>query len=158
MNDPQRTPRADRAAELFEEGYNCCQAVLGAFVPETGLEWESAMLLASSMGGGIGRMREVCGAVSGMVLAAGLLWGYADPKAKDEKAAHYALVRRLCDRFREENRSIVCRELLAGVDTAPGGDPEARTPQYYKKRPCKELVAHAATILEQEMAAQTDKN
>ena len=145
------TEKSRRAAGLFEEGYNCAQAVFGAFAEETGMDWETAMLLTSSMGGGIGRLREVCGAVSGMALAAGLLWGYSIPKPGEKKKEHYALIQKLCGEYAAENGSIVCRELLQGVPTTPGGVPEERTPEYYKKRPCKELVASAAAILEQEL-------
>ncbi len=151
MSIALETEKAQRAAELFEEGYNCAQSVFGAFVPETGMDWETAMLLTSSMGGGVGRMREICGAVSGMALAAGLLWGYASPQAKEGKKAHYALVQKLCGEFSQENSSLICRDLLEDVETVPGGVPEERTAEYYKKRPCKELVASAAAILEREL-------
>ena len=138
-----------RAEELFHKGDNCAQAVLGAFGDLTGLEEGTAMRLTSSMGGGMGRLREVCGAVSGMFLAAGLLYGYDDPADRAAKTAHYARIQALAREFQQENGSIVCRELL-GL-SAPGGqapEPEARTAAYYRKRPCQALVGCAARILD----------
>lgn len=138
---------AEKAAALFESGYNCAQAVLGAYSEELGLPLETAMKLSSSFGGGMGRMREVCGACSGMFMAAGLLYGYATPETGAPKKELYEHVRALADRFREENGSIICRELL-GEQAVVGGTPEARTPTYYQKRPCVEYVRCAAAILE----------
>jgi len=108
------------------------------------------MKLASSFGGGMGRMREVCGACSGMFMVAGLLKGYSDMKADDEKKEHYALIQKLAEEFKKENGSIVCRELLDGIennDSSP--NPSKRTQAYYKKRPCAEYVADAARIMEE---------
>ncbi len=137
----------ERAGELFTQGYNCAQAVLGAYAEELGLPLETAMKLSSSFGGGIGRMREVCGACSGMFMAAGLLYGYDTPETGEPKMELYKKIRELADRFKEENGSIICRELLGGSPEV-GGTPEARTEQYYKKRPCVEYVRSAAAILE----------
>ena len=137
------------AKNNFTDGYNCPQAVLCAFEDVTGLEKETAAKLASSFGGGIGRMREVCGAVSGSCMVLGLVKGYADPKAGKEKTDHYALIQEFARRFKEENGSIICRELLQGVPVTTGGKPEERTETYYKKRPCAELVACAAGIVEE---------
>lgn len=143
--------RGDLARELFKEGYNCSQAVTLAFADELeahGISRDMAAGMASSFGGGLGRLREVCGCVSGMALVCGALEGYRDPKAKEEKAEHYKRIQDLAERFKEENGSYICRELLNGIssDTAP--QPEARTEAYYKKRPCAELAACAADILE----------
>lgn len=140
---------ADRARALFLEGYNCAQAVVCAFGDVTGLDVDAAARLASSFGGGLGRLREVCGTVSGAAIVLGIARGYSDPKDYGAKKAHYALVQEFARRFREANGSIVCRELLKGIETAPGGEPEERTPEYYKKRPCPALAACAAGILEQ---------
>ena len=144
--------KAERAKQLFGEGYNCAQAVLCAFADECGLDEETAYMLSSSFGGGLGRMREVCGAVSGMSMAAGLLYGYKKGDAPAMKGAHYKRIQELAAKFREENGSIICRELLEGVPhTGTSPEPEARTPAYYKKRPCAELVAQAAHIMEEYM-------
>ena len=137
------------AEELFRKGYNCSQSVLLAFGDITGFDDDTAARLASSFGGGIGRMREVCGAVSGAAMVLGLVKGYSDPDDLVAKKAHYALVRTFADRFKERNGSVICRELLSGVQTSTGGDPEARTTEYYKKRPCPELVRQAAEILDE---------
>ena len=143
----QPTEKGLLAKREFEEGYNCAQAVLLAFCEETGFSREQAAHLASTFGGGMGRMREVCGAVSAMFMVEGLLRGYSDPKAKEEKSAVYARVRELADRFREKNHSIICRELLIDTETTPGGEPEARTKEYYERRPCGCYVEDAARIL-----------
>ena len=100
----------------------------------------------------MGRMREVCGAVSAMFMIEGLVNGYSDPKAKEEKAALYARVRILADRFREQNHSIICRELLIDTETTPGGEPEARTKEYYERRPCGCYVADAARLIADALA------
>ena len=136
------------AEQNFHCGYNCAQSVVLAFFDVTGLDDKTAAMLASSFGGGLGRMREVCGAVSGAAMVLGLVKGYSDPEDREAKKAHYALVREFARRFKEQNGSIICRELLAGVQTAEGGDPEARTEEYYKKRPCAELCRSAAEILQ----------
>ncbi len=145
---------ASKAEALFKEGYNCAQAVLGAYAEELGLPIETAMKLSSSFGGGIGRMREVCGACSGMFMAAGLLYGYDTPETGAPKMALYERVRELADRFRKENGSIICRELLGGKAEV-GGTPEARTETYYQKRPCAEYVRIAAGILEEYIKENT---
>lgn len=139
--------RGERARALFLEGYNCAQAVACAFCDATGLSMEEAARLASSFGGGLGRLREVCGTVSGAALVLGIVRGYSDPKDFDAKKRHYALVQEFARRFRERNGSIVCRELLSGLGATTGGEPERRTAAYYTKRPCPALAASAAAIL-----------
>lgn len=146
--------REQKAREYFLEGYNCAQAVVLAFADLTSLDEETLARLASPFGGGMGRMREVCGAVSGMFTVKGLVDGYSDPKAKDEKKQLYADIQTLAARFREECGSIICRELLEGkADCGP--TPTERTAEFYQKRPCAELVALAAKILEEELEKQT---
>ena len=142
----------EKAKALFLEGYNCSQAVAGAFCEEMGMDMETVAKMASSFGGGLGRMREVCGCVSGMALVAGVLYGYSDPKAREEKADHYKLIQELADEFRRKNGSIICRELLNGINSDKNPVPEERTKEYYKKRPCAELAALAAEIMEKKMA------
>jgi C_GCAxxG_C_C family probable redox protein len=142
------TNHAEAAEKLFKEGYNCSQAVLGAYCDELGVEFETAVKLASSFGGGMGRLREVCGAVSAMFMVAGLKYGYTDPMDKTVKKQHYELIQQLAKRFEEENGSIVCRQLL-GLDIKyDNPSPDARTSEYYQKRPCVELVKCAAEIIE----------
>lgn len=141
--------RSEKAKELFGKGYNCAQAVLCAFADECGMDEDTAYRLSSSFGGGLGRMREVCGAVSGMSMAAGLLYGYKKGDEPSKKGEHYKLIQSLAGKYKEENGSIICRELLSGVAHTDGTTPEARTKEYYKKRPCAELVECAARILEE---------
>lgn len=116
------------------------------------MDTHTAAVLSSSFGGGMGRLREVCGAVSGMFLVAGILYGYDDPGAREEKAAHYARIQELAKAFEEKNGSIVCRELLGLSVKREEPTPKERTAEYYKKRPCKELVGDAAEILEKYIA------
>ena len=143
---------AKEAERLFLEGYNCAQAVFCAFCDETGLDIDAAARLSSSFGGGMGRLREVCGTVSGALLVLGMLRGYDDPKDPDQKKAHYALVQEFARRFQEKNGTIVCRELLKNVPVTPGGVPEERTPDFYARRPCPRLVDDAAAILDEILA------
>lgn len=141
--------KSEEARELFFQGYNCSQSVAGAFAQEMGMDFDSLVKMASSFGGGMGRLREVCGAVSGMFLVAGALYGYEAPKDFKAKKEHYERIQLLAARFKEKTGSIVCRELLGigGKDTAPL--PSERTKEYYKKRPCADMVALAAEILEE---------
>lgn len=136
---------------LFKQGYNCSQAVLLAFCDELNLDKETAARLASSFGGGIGRMREVCGAVSGMCMVAGLCKGYSDPKDMEGKKRHYSLIQKMANEFKKKNSSIICRELLGLSAGADSPSPSPRTAQYYKKRPCAELVGIAAEIAAKEL-------
>lgn len=140
--------RKEKAEALFLEGYNCAQAVAIAFEDLHGVNRETIGKLSSSFGGGMGRLREVCGGVSGMFMVAGLLYGYDDPKAKEEKTEHYTRIQKLAEDFSKENGSIVCRELLGLTEKKQEPTPEERTAEYYKKRPCKELVGMAAEIMD----------
>ncbi|MCQ2409108.1 MAG: C-GCAxxG-C-C family protein [Clostridia bacterium] len=139
--------RKELASNYFKEGYSCSQAVVLAFKDLIDLDEETLIKVASSFGGGMARMREVCGCVSGMFIVEGLLHGYTDPKAGDEKTKHYTNLQSIAAKFREENGSIICRELLGGVQSTNPA-PDARTPEYYKKRPCAELAGLAAEILD----------
>jgi len=142
------------AVKLFKEGYNCSQAVLGAYCDELGMNMETALKLASSFGGGMGRLREVCGAVSSMFMVVGLKYGYIDPKDRALKQKHYELIQKLSQRFKEKNGSIICRELL-GLDIHhESPKPEERTESYYKKRPCAEIVKSAAEIIDEILSIQ----
>ena len=140
---------ADLAERLFHEGCNCSQAVFAAFCDKTGFSQEDAFRLSSGFGGGFGRMREVCGAFSGVTFVMSCLYGYDDAKDFNSKSELYKRVQQLGEQFKADNGSIVCRELLSlqkkGADDPT---PEKRTPEYYKKRPCPELVKYTADILE----------
>ena len=124
--------RGTQAAELFLQGYNCAQAVAVAFSDVTGLSKDFSARMASSFGGGMGRMREVCGAVSGMLMVAGLLYGYDTPGDDERKKAHYSLVQELAGKFREQNGSIICREILKNPPSDPA--PSPRTAEYYAQQ------------------------
>ena len=136
-----------RASELFREGYGCSQAVAMAFSDLTGLDEKLAARLGGPFGGGMGRMREVCGAVSGMLMVAGMLYGYDDPADAAGKRQLYADVQELAARFREEHGSIICRDLLKNPSADP--NPTPRTEDFYKKRPCLRMVETAARIMEE---------
>ncbi|MBQ7416337.1 MAG: C_GCAxxG_C_C family protein [Oscillospiraceae bacterium] len=148
--------RGTQAAELFLNGYNCAQAIAVAFSDITGLESDFSARMASSFGGGMGRMREVCGAVSGMLMVAGLLYGYDTPGNDQQKKAHYALVQELAGKFRDQVGSIVCREILKNPPSDPA--PSPRTAEYYASRPCARMVYTAAGILEQYIAEHPVKS
>ena len=139
--------RGEKAEQLFLQGYNCAQAVFTAFADVIGIPAETAARVASSFGGGIGRLREFCGAVGGAEMVLGAVMGYSTPETGEIKAEHYARVQRLAQIFREEKGSYVCRELL-GLDGASSPIPAARTGEYYQSRPCPGLVRCAAEITE----------
>ena len=145
--------KQEKAKELFKQGYNCSQSVLGVFCEELGMDFDTAMKVALSFGGGMGRMREVCGTVSGMFMAAGL--AFSDEKGSN-KAEQYKIVQELAKRFKDMNGSIICRELLEGVETSTSPIPSERTEAYYKKRPCVELVGDAVGILEEFITQQKE--
>ena len=145
---------AEKARDLFREGYNCAQSVVGAFHEEMGLSLSEATRLASSFGGGMGGLRETCGAVTGMFLVAGMLMGYDDPAAYDGKKAHYARIRQLAEQFRQKHDTLVCRELLRSLPEKLQKDPQPRTEQYYKVRPCVRFVETAAELLDEMLQEQ----
>ncbi len=146
--------RRDLAEKYFLEGYNCTQAVVLAFEDVSGLDRSTLLKMASSFGGGMGRLREVCGTVSGMFLICGLVLGYDGPEKGEVKAEHYARIQELAKRFEERNSSIVCRELL-GLDRKRDDPvPAERTPDFYRKRPCVRICGDAAEILETFLAEQ----
>lgn len=139
--------RVEKARDLFRQGYNCSQSVFLAYGDLLGIDPTLAATVSGPLGGGMGRLREVCGAVSGMSLIAGFLAPCPDPAERQAKAATYALVQQFAERFRDENGAIVCRELLGLTCRKEEPVPAERTSEYYKKRPCVELVACAARIV-----------
>lgn len=132
--------QAEKAERLFLEGCNCAQAVFAAFADEFGMDEELAKRVACGLGGGVGRMREVCGAVSAAAMVIGMRLG-------PDKMKAYPAIQEFCAKFKAETGSIVCRDLLEGTGATSGGGPDARTPEYYRKRPCVELVKLAASML-----------
>jgi len=146
--------RAEQAVRLFKEGYNCSQSVFVPYADLFGLDRETALKVSASFGAGIGRMREVCGAASGMFLVAGMLTGQTVGSDQQAKKKNYDVVQLLASEFKKENNgTYICRELLglaqAGKTVTPGDTtPEARTENYYKKRPCPKLIEGAAATIE----------
>lgn len=139
--------------ENFTRGYNCAQSVVLAFSDLLELDEGTLSRLSCSFGGGMGRLREVCGSVSGMFIVAGLLYGYDGPETGRVKAEHYARIQELARAFEKENGSIVCRELLGLNVKHDESTPSARTEEYYRKRPCKELIGLSADILDRYIQA-----
>ena len=138
----------ERAMELFHEGYNCSQSVFTAFAYRFGIDEDTAKKISAGLGGGVGRMREVCGAVSGAAMVIGSICSATDGKDSESKQKNYELVREFADRFTKRNGTVICRELLGlEVKMENTAKPESRTTEYYKKRPCVELVGDAAEIL-----------
>ena len=142
--------RGQKAEEYFKSGYNCAQAVVMAFADVIGGDTQAYLRLSSSFGGGIGRLREVCGAFSGSCMVAGLLRGYDNENGGD-KGLHYALIQRLALKNKLQNGSIICKELLGATVNLSSADPSVRTAEYVKKRPCAELCRIAADILAEEL-------
>ena len=139
---------SERAVQLFLEGKNCSQAVFAAFAPDLGLNEETALAVSMGLGGGVGRLREVCGAVSGSAMLVGLKYPDLD------KAQAYEKVRAIVDEFKKTNHSIVCKELLGLTEAEKSSAPEKRTQEYYQKRPCVKIVEDAALATEKILFAQ----
>lgn len=141
--------RREAAMANFMNGYNCSQSVVLAFKDLIPIDEAVLSRMASSFGGGMGRLREVCGSVSGMFMVAGILYGYDGPETGQVKADHYARIQELARRFEEKHGTIICREMLGLSVRHDVPVPEARTAEYYKKRPCPEIIGDAAEILDE---------
>ena len=141
--------KGDLAYENFLKGYNCTQAVAVTFAKELGLDENTAARLSGGFGGGIGRLREVCGTFSGVVFVLSALYGYSDPKNTEGKKELYEKIQECAAKFREDNGSIICRELLGLEKPEASAVPEPRTAEYYKKRPCPELCRYAGDLIEE---------
>jgi len=142
--------KARKAREYFLQGYNCSQSVLAAWCEDLGLDMNTALRISACFGGGMGRLREVCGACSGAFMVIGLKYGYTEGKDFKTKSENYAMVQKFAARFKEENGfdSIICRKML-GLNGASSPTPEKRTEQYYKKRPCPDMIALASGLLDE---------
>ena len=139
--------RIRRAEELFVKGYNCSQSVVAAFADLYGYTEEQALKLSAGMGGGMGRLRMTCGAVAGMAILAGMDCGSADADDREGKSANYKVVQQLCEKFKQEHQSLICAELLNLRKGAPlSYEASERTAEYYKTRPCVNMVVTAAKI------------
>ena len=151
--------RVEKAVKLFKEGYNCSQAVTGAFCDIYGMDMELALRVSASFGGGLGRMREVCGAVSGMAIIAGLENGSIKGDDREGKKANYDLIVEMVNEFKKNNGTILCRELL-GLDRISGNidtNPQERNENYYKVRPCEDKVRECATIINDIIISRKNK-
>lgn len=140
--------RADQAESLFRQGYNCCQSVFGAFTDVTGMDMETAMKYASAFGAGFGKLREVCGAFSGLTLMTGFVDGYSEATEREGKIALYKEIQEMAAEFEKRQGSIICREML---NLKPGEDlpePAVRTEEYYQSRPCIKAVRDVAELIE----------
>lgn len=146
MTEQEIQTRIERAKALFHQGFNCSQSVFAACADIYGIDEPMALRLAASFGGGIGRMRQTCGAACGMFLLAGLENGSVLPGDAEGKKQNYALVQDLAAKFKGENGSLICAELLGIAPKPQESTPEARTEAYYKKRPCADMVASAVRI------------
>jgi C_GCAxxG_C_C family probable redox protein len=147
MTNEEIEVRVEKAKTLFKQGFNCSQSVFAACADLYGIEDEAlALRLSASFGGGIGRMRQTCGAACGMFMLAGLENGSAVVGDAEGKMQNYALVQNLAEKFKQENGSLICAELLGIAPKPQEPTPEARTEEYYKKRPCAEMVASAVRI------------
>ncbi len=144
------------AREHFTSGYNCAQSVFLTYAEKYGFDKDTALKLSSSFGGGMGRMREVCGAVSAMFMIAGLENGYTENNNDEIKAEHYTRIQTLANEFKKKNGTIICRELL-GVDADDNPIPSKRTSQYYEERPCEELIADACKIIDKFIIKKGDQ-
>lgn len=140
--------RAECAVNYFYNGYNCAQAVTLAFQDLLELDEKTLAKLASSFGGGMGRLREVCGAVSAMFLVYGMIKGYDDPSAKEEKAEQYKIIQKMAAEFEKKQGSVICRDILKKPEGHDDYIPADRTKEYYESRPCTRCVMDAAEILE----------
>lgn len=149
LTEQQLDERVARAVENFMAGYGCCQSVVAAFADLYGLDDTLAKKIAAGFGGGVGRMRMMCGAVSGIVMLVGLHCGQTEGSDREGKSACYKVVQELLEESRQQNGSLICAEILGlkGYEKAPCSYvASARTAEYYKSRPCAAKVESATRI------------
>ena len=138
--------RVVQAVRNFESGYNCAQSVFLAYSDVIGLDFELAKNMSVSFGAGVGRMREICGTVSAMAMLAGFIYPVSDPNDLDARTINYAMIQKMADIFKNENQTIICRELLPETETDTNPTPSVRDEEYYKRRPCSKYIADSARI------------
>jgi len=143
--------RVNTAVDYFMSGYNCAQAVFAAYCDLFGIPAEQGLLISAGLGGGVGRMREVCGTIVGSAMILGLAYGNTDTSDVKTKAELYKRVQTLASEFKEENGTIICRDLVGNLAKNKDYIPDERTAEYYKKRPCVKIVGDAARLLEQQL-------
>lgn len=146
MSENEIIQRQDKAEQFFRQGFNCAQSVVAACADIYAIDTDFALRVAASFGGGIGRMRQTCGAACGMFILAGLHNGSTTPHDNDGKMNNYQTVQNLAQLFKQDNGSLLCAELLGLAKPEQSPEPEKRTDTYYKKRPCVEMVRSAVRI------------
>ena len=151
MNNTEIENRVSTAITFFESGYNCSQSVFMAYSDRYGIEPEMAAKLASSFGGGMGRLREVCGAVSAMFLLLGLHYPFTDPNDKVAKTTNYKAVQRTATEFKLIMGSYICADLLKLKHEPQYPESSERNEAYYKSRPCTRCVKVASEIVGKEI-------
>ena len=149
MLNTEESSRPDYAVKLFKSGFNCAQSVFGAYADMFDLDHETALKMSGALGGGVGRMREVCGAVLSMSLIAGLKEGNSDPHNEEAKGNIYELVRQMSHMFKKRQGTIICREILGIEGMEESSKPSIRTPEFYETRPCAGIVRCAAEIIDE---------
>lgn len=149
--------RVNQAVENFETGFNCAQSVFLAYSDVFELDLDMAKKMSVSFGGGMGRMREVCGTVSAMAMLAGFKYPVIDPSDQEARTRNYAMVQKMGDLFKENHETIICRQLLPAAEAASTTPaPSVRTQQFYAKRPCSRYVADAARIAGRMLKGELD--
>ncbi len=156
--DNEKMDHVQRAVQLFTSGYNCSQSVFAAFCDVTGMDEKTALRIASPFGGGMGRMREVCGTCSAVFMVVGMLDGYDSCETDDAKKELYKRIQELGGKFKEKNGgTFICRELLQGLAVSNDHVPTPRTEEYYKVRPCVKFVKCAAEILQEYIDTRNER-
>lgn len=149
MGRHDMSDRADRAEDLFKTGYNCAQSLFASVHDELSIDRDLALRMASSFGGGMGRLREVCGALTGLFMVVGIRYGYIGSDDQEGKTRHYELIQELAGRFKDQFGSILCRDLLELDEQVSEPTPEVRTEAYYQRRPCVMYIRFAAGLLDE---------
>lgn len=148
LQELQQTGRTELAVEYFMSGYNCSQSIFAAYCDLFGISAEQGLLIAAGLGAGVGRMREVCGAITGSAMILGLKYGSQNPADTAAKTEMYKNIQKFANEFKDIHSTVICRELLGNVSASKGSMPDKRTMEYYEKRPCAQIVKDAAVILE----------
>ncbi len=147
MKDFDIDEKIKQAVHNFESGYNCAQSVFLTYYDLFDLDFETAKKMSVSFGGGMGRMREVCGTVSAMAMLAGFKYPVTDPADQEARTRNYGMVQKMGSLFKESFDTIICRDLLPAAEAAKtNAAPSLRTAEYYSSRPCGRYVAKAAEI------------
>lgn len=156
MKEFEIEDRVNQAVQNFESGFNCAQSVFLAYSDIFELDLETAQKVSVSFGGGVGRMREICGTVSAMAMLAGFKYPVLDAANQEQRTLNYTMVQKMADMFKEKHGTIVCRSLLPQTEATTNPAPSLRTSEYYAKRPCSKYVAEAATIAGRMLKGELD--